>query len=151
MKFRSLSLRPLTSLTLLGSFIFSLLSGIALYLRPEGELARILSWSWLGLDKKSWELIHIGAVLLLIISGILHSVLNWKPLWGYLRSRKRSLKTHWREAILALLLTLLFSFGALWKLPPITWLSDLRAAIKSGKALHHPPALFDPKQNKQAD
>lgn len=137
-------IRPLVSLTLLGSFLTSLLSGIALYLRPEGALARWLDWSWLGLDKKSWEVIHIGAVLLLLLSGLTHTLLNWKPLWSYLRKKRAPLITHWREALLALVLTLLFTFGPLWHIPPFTELGTLRGAIKNGETQNAPlPPVAD--------
>jgi len=136
MKKEKTRIRPVLSLTLFNSFFLSLLSGIALYLRPEGDLARRINWTWLGLDKKNWESIHIGVVLLLLISGIWHTLLNWKPLWGYLRSRGAKLKLHWRTVFIALLLTLLFSFGALWNIPPFSSLNQLRSVIKNGAFLH---------------
>ena len=44
---------------LLLSFLVSAVSGIILFVRPEGSLARWVGWSVLGLDKAQWEAVHI--------------------------------------------------------------------------------------------
>ena len=127
-----IQLRPLASLLLFFSFLSSLVSGIALFLRPEGELARLIAWTWLGLDKKSWEQVHIGAIFLLVMSALWHTLLNRKSLWHYVYKKSAALRIQVNELIIAVILVLLFSFGSLLNLPPFSWLSELRLSIKSG-------------------
>jgi len=45
--------RLVTNLLLL-SFLASAISGVILFFRPEGSLARWIGWSVLALDKKQW-------------------------------------------------------------------------------------------------
>lgn len=52
--------RLLTNLLL--SFVVSAASGVILFFRPEGSLARWIGWSVLSLDKKQWEAVYRALV-----------------------------------------------------------------------------------------
>jgi hypothetical protein len=52
------------------SFLAVVISGVALYLRPEDSLARWVGWKFAGWDKKQWEAAHTGVVILFLISSL---------------------------------------------------------------------------------
>jgi Domain of unknown function (DUF4405) len=57
--------RSLVSFSAFFLFLAPALSGIAMYLRPEGSVARWTGWSLLGLDKRGWEELLVIALALL--------------------------------------------------------------------------------------
>jgi len=119
--------RPFIAFFLVLSFLLSALSGIILFLRPEGTLAAWTGWSALGLNKKQWEALHAFSVFFFILGVLIHLVYNWRPLIGYIRRFSR-------EFVVALLLLGLTVLVSLQGWPPGRWLADLRGAFKSGTA-----------------
>lgn len=141
-------MRSFVTLVLLLTFVLSAVSGVVLFIRPEGSLARWVGWSTLGLDKKQWEAIHIAFVLALIVTSAVHLWYNWKPLVAYLRrrapalldSRRRMLPA--RELVAALGITALIWVGAVVDWPPLSSVVALRTAMKDGVYLvMAPPPL----------
>jgi hypothetical protein len=128
-------LRPFVSFLLLFSFLLSALSGVALFLRPEGSLAAWVGWSALGLDKKEWEGLHATAVVMLFLGAALHLALNWRPLLAYCRRGAAGRTPAWREGGAALLLAVLLLAGTLGKWLPMRRLIELRARFKGGAGL----------------
>jgi len=61
-----------TSFNLLFSFIIMLLSGVVLYFKPEGSVARWLDWRFLFLTKTSWESLHTVSSFLFMIFAFIH-------------------------------------------------------------------------------
>jgi hypothetical protein len=88
--------RNFTSLLLFLLFSICALSGLMLYLRPEGSLANWVGWSALGMDKKQWEGIHAVFVLVFSIAVLVHLIYNWKVLAANLRSKKTRLEKIFR-------------------------------------------------------
>ena len=132
-------------------FLFALISavsGIALYLRPEGSLARWTDWTWLGLDKKHWEAVHTVFVLLSLFAAMVHLWYNWKPLANYLRSKAALILRSGkrvplgREFLAAAAIVSILFYGSISQWLPISLLVDLRSDIKDGKytVLASPPA-----------
>lgn len=72
LKKNDFKLRPFISLVLFSSFGLVVFSGLALYLRPEGSLARWTNWKMLGLDKKGWEGAHTFFCLVFVMTAALH-------------------------------------------------------------------------------
>ncbi len=125
-------LRPFVSFGLLWSFLVAAVSGIVLYFRPEGSLASWTNWSVFGLDKKTWEAVHTLGIAALVVFSILHIILNWKPLWGYLRKTAARAAGSKIECALALLLVALITAGAIGRWEPFQRLIAARGAIKQG-------------------
>ena len=125
-------LRAFASFGLLWSFLVGASSGIMMYFRPEGSVADWAGWSFLGLDKKGWEGVHTLSVLSLIVFCVLHIVLNWKALWGYLRRTASALSGAKVEFAAALILVVALTAGAIGRWRPLWKLMDARAAIKRG-------------------
>ena len=128
-RFRS---RAFASFGLLWSFLAAAVSGIVMYFRPEGSVAAWSGWSVLGLDKKSWEGVHTLIVVALMAFAVLHVILNWRALWGYLRRRASALSGAKTECLAATLIVVVLTAGAVLRWKPLWRLMDARAAIKQG-------------------
>jgi magnesium-transporting ATPase (P-type) len=137
------NVRRFISLSTFLSFIILAVSGVMMYLRPEGSIARWSGWKLLGLSKKSWEGVHITLALLFALLALVHIVLNWKQLVGYIRRRIAGSLLPGKElAVAALFVVVVFAFSITqWK--PASGLMAWRATIKDGHNLMeiHPPVL----------
>ena len=131
--------RPLTSLLLTFSFVAASVSGVALYLRPEGMLARWSGWSLLGLDKKQWENVHIAYVTVLLVAGLIHIAFNLRALVTYLRGKvgaavRSGLRVPIaKECLASLVVIALVFWGTMASRQPLRALGELRGAIKDGR------------------
>jgi hypothetical protein len=126
--------RFVTNLLLL-SFAISGVSGVVLFFRPEGSLARWLGWSVIGLDKKQWEAVHLVFVVALLLTAVVHVWYNWRPLVAYLRATATSVTRFAvpSRELLAAAAVMLVVFGAtLLERPPMSGLVGLRTAMKDG-------------------
>ncbi|MBP1594807.1 MAG: hypothetical protein H6Q05_184 [Acidobacteria bacterium] len=142
--------RSCNTLVVFLSFLAAVISGVALYLRPEGSLARWMGWELAGLDKKQWEAAHMGVVLLFMISSFLHIWYNFKALVFYLRGKAALvfssglrwpliLETTGAVAIVALVFT---GAVALWT--PFSNVVHLRNSLKDAKySLVLSPPIMD--------
>jgi hypothetical protein len=126
--------RFVTNLLLL-SFTISGVSGVVLFFRPEGSLARWLGWSALGLDKKQWEAVHLVFVAAFLLTAIVHVWYNWRTLVAYLRATAASLRRFPApsgELLAAVVVTLVVLGATLAERQPASTLVGLRAAMKDG-------------------
>jgi len=145
-------LRAFASFGLLWSFLVAASSGVVMYFRPEGSVAAWAGWSFLSLDKKGWEGIHTLSVLSLIAFCVLHVVLNWKALRGYLRRTASALSGAKVEFAAALILVVVLTAGAIGRWKPLWKLMDARAAIKEGSlAVDVPPPSADAAERSLAE
>ena len=133
-KFR---IKVFVSFTLALSFVMSSVSGVLLYLRPEGSLAAWTGWSILGLDKKQWEGMHSVSVLIFLLSSIFHIVYNWKVFVSYFRNKKKGrifadFFSSVREFSAAVLLVGIIFSGFLTGWSPFQWITNLRSEFKDG-------------------
>ncbi len=127
---KSFTLRSFTSFVTFFSFISLGLTGIVLYIVPQGRVAYWVHWQFLGLSKDSWAQVHTLSALLFLIAAIIHTILNWKPLWGYVFSKtRRALNRKW-ELAAGFLLTLVFVLSAIFLWPPLSAVIDLGQAAK---------------------
>ncbi len=136
--------RAFASLFLALMFLLSAVSGILLFLRPEGSLAAWTGWSALGLDKKGWEALHAVSIFFFLICAVVHLANNWRALLAYCRRRQEQTAAggRFRELAAALVLTGLLLAGTLRQWPPLRWLVDWRGIFKSGTTIMEiaPPA-----------
>ncbi len=126
------------------AFLILTVSGVMMYLRPEGSIARWSGWKLLGLSKKAWEGVHVTLALTFVLLALVHIVLNWKALTSYLRRRLAGILHPGKEAFPAALFVLLVLALAIVQWQPFSSLMSRRAAIKDGEhILETPPPVLD--------
>jgi hypothetical protein len=125
-----MKIRRIISLTVFLSFIFLALSGIMLFLSPRGRIANWGGWTLFGFTKDQFSAIHTTFMVLFLITGIWHIVLNWRPIVGYMKNRAKKIRVFTPESSVAMALTLLFLVGPLAGLPPFRQFLDVGVDIK---------------------
>jgi hypothetical protein len=126
-----MKIRRVISLTVFLSFIALALSGIMLFVSPQGRVAYWAGWKLFGLSKEEYSAIHTTVMILFLVVGIWHIVLNWKPIVGYLKDRTRTVSFTRPEFLAALGLTLVFLLGPLLDLPPFSLYLDAGEEVKA--------------------
>jgi hypothetical protein len=114
--------RILVSLLTAFSFVAMSLSGIAAFIVPQGKVAYWTNWTFLGLSKTEWGNIHITTSVLFLIAGLWHTWYNWTTLMQYLRTMPGRMTVSTRDLIVAFLVTLFFTVGAVTKTPPLNYI-----------------------------
>ncbi len=127
-------MRRLVSLTALWSFVVLVVTGVVLFITPQGRVAYWSDWRLWGWTKTDWTNMHLNVSLLFLLAGILHILYNWNAITTYLRDRLRRMVVFTRESTLGLILTLLFAGGGLMLIGPFGWLIDWNTAIKDTAA-----------------
>ena len=151
-KKNNFKLRTFISLVLFLSFGLIVFSGLALYLRPEGSIARWTSWKMLGPDKKGWEGVHTFFCLAFVMVAGLHLVLNLKSLLRYLSpeiDRNRRIR---QELVAAVGLVTIILVLAISRVPPASTVMDWRSAIKDGSVvvrIQPPESSFEKRSLKE--
>jgi hypothetical protein len=125
-----MKIRRVVSLTVLLSFFFLALSGVMLFVSPQGRVAYWAGWTLFGLDKDQYSAIHTTFMVLFLTVGVWHIVLNWKPIMGYLKNRSKQVRIITPESSLALFLALAFLVGPLAGLPPFKQFLDAGGGVK---------------------
>jgi len=124
------SSRSLTAFLVTWSFLVLTVTGLVLYVVPQGRVAYWVHWSLLGLEKEQWGWIHMMFGGVFIVTGVLHLYFNWKPFKKYLAGRVQGHFQVKRELVISLLLTGLIIFLSIFNLPPASWVFDLNEEIK---------------------
>lgn len=122
--------RGLTSLLTLAGFLIMSVTGLVLYLVPQGRVAYWIEWTLWGMTKEQWGDIHILSSLFFILAGAFHIYFNWKPLLNYLSSKTTGALKHKREIVITCLATIILVASGIWKIPPLSYLLDLNAVVK---------------------
>jgi len=125
-----MKIRRVVTLTVFVSFFFLALSGVMLFLSPQGRVAYWSGWTLLGLTKDQFSAVHTTFMVLFLTVGIWHIVLNWKPITGYLKDRSRQIRIFTPESTVALALGALFLVGPLAGLPPFKQFLDAGVEVK---------------------
>jgi hypothetical protein len=125
-----MKIRRIISLTTFLSFIFLALSGIMLFFSPRGRIANWGGWTLFGLSKEQYSAIHTTFMVLFLVTGIWHIVLNWRPIVGYLKDRSKKIRVFTPESSVALGLALIFLVGPLAGIPPFSQFLNLGEGIK---------------------
>lgn len=124
------SARSLIAFLVTWAFIVLTVSGIVLYIVPQGRIAYWTHWSLFGLEKDQWGWLHMMFGGLFIVTGILHLYFNWKPFKTYLAERVSGHLEMKREVLIASLLTLALAVTSVLNLPPASWVIALNNDIK---------------------
>lgn len=136
--------RGLVSLFLTFAFIIMLITGIILYILPQGRIAYWVNWSMWGLNKEEWGRVHIVAGFMMLIASGFHIYLNWKPLFRYFITKVSQVKqvNLKREIALSLIVTIFLVAGSVLQWPPLNYLFELEDHIKNSWVIskdHEPP------------
>ena len=123
-----LSLRGLITFLVASGFIGQIIRGLVLFLAPRGRVARETGWDVLGLSRFTWEDVHITFAILFVAAGLVHVCLNWRPLRHYVIGRaSRNVRL---ELPIALALFVLLVLGAIYEVPPLSYILDLHDYFK---------------------
>ena len=131
--------RAFLSLTLFFAFILLAFSGLALYLRPEGSVARWVDWRLIGLDKSGWEGVHTLFCITFVVTAVIHLFWNGKALARYIRIKTARRLHLRRELPAAFILVCGLLLIAVMKPLPFSKVMEWRATIKHGSRLMQIP------------
>jgi hypothetical protein len=132
-----MKMRKITSLTAAMAFLMMVLTSIILYIVPQGRVAYWADWRLWGLSKTDWSNIHINLGFLFLISLSLHIYYNWKPITSYLKNKARQMKVFTPDFNVALVVTMVFTLGTYFMLPPFSWVLNLSEHIKDRGAVKY--------------
>ncbi len=123
------------------TFTVIALSGIALFLRPEGSIARLTGWTFFGLSKGGWEGLHSIFAGLFLLSILFHLFFNWKVLAYYFTGKSGKSIRLKKEISAAAVVLMIFLAASIYQLQPVWKLIDLRQYLKNAKyMLNEDPA-----------
>ena len=125
-----MSLRKVTSLTTLLSFILLIITSVVLYITPQGKIAFWANWNCWGIGKEEWGALHTNLGLLFIIAGIIHTMLNWKPIMAYLKNKAKKLKVFTADFNISLAITLVVTVMTFFNLPPLNAIQTFNESLK---------------------
>jgi hypothetical protein len=125
------SLRSLVSFLVTWSFVVLTVTGLVLYIVPQGRVAYWIHWSLAGMEKEQWGWVHMMFGGVFIVSGVLHLYFNWKPFKAFLAARVSGHLRPKREVFIATALTVAIFAVSAADLPPASWIIDLNERIKA--------------------
>jgi len=136
--------RTFISVALLFSFIIMMISGIILYIAPEGSLSRWINWDVFSLSKKQWEQQHTVFSYLFIIFSVLHVFkINWFLLKSYFFAVKIK-PVFLKEIVISIIIVALVFVGTLFDWRPFVSVVDFGNQISESHARNvHKPAVND--------
>ena len=125
-------LKVFTSFIMTWIFLAISISGLALYLSPQGRIAHWIQWHLWGFTKTEWSELHIVFVTIFLIAGILHLFyFNWKAFINYFKKKIKRGTHHWYELATSLILFVILIGGTIWKIPPVFSIAALGENIKA--------------------
>ena len=125
-----MTIRKITSLTLLITFVLLIFTSIILYIVPHGRVAYWADWHLLGLSKTQWGNLHINLGVLMLIAGLLHIYYNWKPIMAYLKNQAKQINVFTPSFSVALIITLFTAIGTYYEILPMSAIISVGEAIK---------------------
>jgi len=136
------SYRAMTSLVTTWSFIIATVTGVVLFIVPQGRVASWVNWKLWELTKEGWTDLHVIFSIVFVIVGVAHLVYNWKPFKNYMAERASGHVHVKRTVYGSLAITAVFFALSIFSLPPASWIFDLGTYFKEGwvvSADYEPP------------
>jgi hypothetical protein len=135
------SLRKITSLTSLISFLMIMATFLVLYIVPQGRIANWADWRLMGLSKVQWTSIHINMGTLFLIAILFHIYFNWTPIVNYLKNKNKELTFMNKEFGISLIICVVFTLGTYLQLPPFSSYLGVSKSFKeqAAKKYGNPP------------
>jgi hypothetical protein len=127
---RRLHLRGFISLLTALSFLIMTVSGIILFITPQGRIAYWLDWSFWGISKVQWGDMHITTSLLFALAGLWHTWLNWRALVSYFQDKVKKTMALKTELVAAAIITAFCTVGGIYKTPPLSYVLTLNDYVK---------------------
>ena len=127
---KRLHLRGFISLLTALSFLIMTVSGIILFITPQGRVAYWLDWTFWGISKTQWGDMHITTSLLFALAGLWHTWLNWRALVSYFQDKVRKTVALKAELAVAAVITMFCTVGGIYKTPPLSYVLELNDWIK---------------------
>jgi len=124
------STRSLIALIVTWAFGILTVTGLVLYVVPQGRVAFWTHWSLLGLSKEQWGDVHMMFGGLFIVAGIVHLYYNWKPFKKFLAERVKGHLQLKQEFVLAMLFSVMVVLMSIFRIPPVSWVFDLNETLK---------------------
>ena len=124
------SYRAMTSLVTTWSFVIATVTGVVLYITPQGRIANWVIWDFASLTKEQWGELHIIFSIVFVVVGVAHLIYNWKPFKNYMAERAKGHVHIKRTVYGSLAITAVFFVLSLYQLPPANWIFDLETTIK---------------------
>jgi hypothetical protein len=134
-------LRKITSLTVLLSFVALVFTSVFTYLAPRGRGSS--EWEALGLGKHDWFALHTDLGILFLAAGIVHTILNIRPIISYLRDKQKNPKGFALNFNIALVLTIWVVAGSLLNLAPFKTIHDFKEG-RNPRSGHPAEAIEQP-------
>lgn len=127
---RRLHLRGFISLLTALSFLIMTVSGVILFITPQGRIAYWLDWSFWGISKTQWGDMHITTSLLFALAGLWHTWLNWRALVSYFQDKVSKALALKAELAVAAVITVFCTIGGIYKTPPLSYILDFNEYLK---------------------
>ena len=122
--------RGLTSLFSVSGFILMVVTGVVLYIAPQGRIAYWTDWHFWGLNKVQWGNIHVVASFLWVVAGAFHLYFNWNVLTAYIYKKARGGWRLKKELALTLGVTIVVVIFSIYPVPPFSSFLDLGESFK---------------------
>ncbi len=122
--------RSLTSFLSFWSFLILSVTGVILYFTPAGRVANWINWTMLGLDKESWQGIHIIFALMFLLVTAFHLFFNWVALINYFRNTFRQGFIRRKELAVSFIITFIIVLISLLEINPFWKLVNYRGNLK---------------------
>lgn len=125
-----LHLRGFISLLTALSFLIMTVSGVILFITPQGRVAYWLDWTFLGISKTQWGDMHITTSLLFAVAGLWHTWLNWRALVSYFQDKVSKALALKAELAVAAVITVFCTVGGIYQTPPLSYVLDFNEYLK---------------------
>jgi hypothetical protein len=124
------STRSLIAFIVTWAFSILTITGLVLYVVPQGRVAFWTHWALLGLGKEQWADVHMMFGGVFIIAAIVHLYYNWKPFKKFLAERVRGRLQIKQEFVIAMVFSVAIVIMSVLYIPPVSWVFDLNEALK---------------------
>lgn len=124
------SVRGLISLSVFWSFLVEAVSGLVLYIKPQGRISRWTHWKLLGMNHSDWVDIHTIFGYVFLIFAVLHIVNNWKSIRFYIRRKIKTGIELRREMKVSAAVCLILIAGTVMNWAPFQGIMNLGDMIK---------------------
>jgi hypothetical protein len=124
------SSRSLIAFIVTWAFVILTITGLVLYVVPQGRVAYWTHWSLLGLGKEQWGDVHMMFGGIFIVTGIIHLYFNWKPFKKFLADRVKGKLQLKQEFVIAMTFSVVIVVMSIFHIPPVSWVFDLNQSLK---------------------
>lgn len=112
------------------SFLAMVISGVILYIVPQGRIAYWIDWKFIALTKTEWTNIHTVSWFLFLIAGGFHIYYNWNTLVSYVLNKVTHALSLKRELLISILIFVFVILSGFYQIPPLKYIIDLNEYIK---------------------